>query len=70
MSLNVFSTWMLSQQKAVLNGKTYSLQFISNIKDYWNSLCYVGKGENYSCKLLKDRRHETWLNYLKRVIYI
>ena len=49
-SLNFFRTWMLSQFKTVLDVKKTMLDSISNFEDYWNSLCYVGKGK-ISCLL-------------------
>ena len=42
-SLTVFSTCTMSELNPGLDGKNSLLESRSNVKDYWNNLCYIGK---------------------------
>ena len=43
------------------------LESIIHVEDYWNVLYNVGKKNIFSCKVLNDRRCETWLDVLRMV---
>ena len=62
-SLNVFSAWMMSQQKTVLYGQKELCWSPESMFKTIGTFCVMLERKKYfsSCKVLKDWRYENWL---------